>query len=29
LRPFKAMMFAMQWRYRAGEGQQARKNPHD
>ena len=29
LRPFKAMMFAMQWRYRAGEGQQARKYPHD
>lgn len=29
LRPFKAMMFAMQWRYRAGEGQQARKDGHD
>jgi uncharacterized protein (DUF983 family) len=29
LRPFKAMMFAMQWHYRAGEGQQARKYPHD
>jgi uncharacterized protein (DUF983 family) len=29
LRPFKAMMFALQWKYRAGEGQQARKHRHD
>lgn len=29
LRPFKSLMFAMQWRYKAGEGQKAQKQAHD